>query len=379
MKRIPTTPRADWQKTVESQGFHFHTAEGQGGAQPYWNESAYYQFTSREIDQLEAATYELDKICLAAVQHLMDHPDRLSQFNIPADWIPFLQASWESDEITIYGRFDLAYDGSGSLPKLLEYNADTPTGLLEAAVVQWYWLKDQHPDADQFNSIHEKLIEAWKRFKDTMTGNMMYFSSLDNLEDFMTVSYLQDTAVQAGLDARYIQCEDIGWHNQRQVFTDLDENQINQIFKLYPWEWLQRDRFAGQVKTSETKWMEAPWKMVLSNKAILVLLWELFPDHPNLLPASFEPIRGPSVRKPIQAREGANILIQSGNQTLIETPGQYTGPFVYQQYQKLPSFDGNHAVIGSWMVNGYACGIGIREDNSLVTGNLSRFVPHLFS
>jgi glutathionylspermidine synthase len=29
-------------------------------------------------------------------------------------------------------------------------------------------------------------------------------------------------------------------------------------------------------------------------------------------------------------------------------------------------------------VNGHACGIGIREDQSPITGNLSRFVPHLF-
>jgi glutathionylspermidine synthase len=84
------------------------------------------------------------------------------------------------------------------------------------------------------------------------------------------------------------------------------------------------------------------------------------------------------VRKPILAREGANIVIQTDDGKRVETPGTYGGPFVYQQYHKLPSFDGNHAVIGSWMVNGYACGIGIREDDSLITGNLSRFVPHLF-
>ena len=378
MIRIPAQPRQDWQKIVESQGFHFHTAEGQ----PYWNESACYQFTAAEIDALEAASYELDRICLQAVEHVLGDATRLGQFNIPADWIDFVRASWESDEITICGRFDLAFDGTGP-PKLLEYNADTPTGLLEAAVIQWFWLKDQHPSCDQFNSIHERLIEAWKRYGSSMpnkaTGRMMYFSSMDNIEDFMTVSYLQDTAVQAGLDARYIQCEDIGWHAQRGVFTDLDENQINQIFKLYPWEWLMKDAFASQVKTSATKWLEAPWKMILSNKAVLVAMWELFPNHPNLLPASFTPIEGPSVRKPIHAREGANILLQTGDNTIVETGGKYSGPYVYQKYQPLPVFDGNHAVIGSWMVNGYSCGIGVREDQSLITGNLSRFVPHLFS
>ncbi len=55
---------------------------------------------------------------------------------------------------------DLAYDGVG-IPKMLEYNADTPTSLLEAAVIQWQWFQDTYPDADQFNSIHERLIEAW--------------------------------------------------------------------------------------------------------------------------------------------------------------------------------------------------------------------------
>lgn len=374
MKRVVTTPRPDWQKTVESQGFHFHSVD----ERPYWDESAYYQFTSAEIDTLEAATYELDKICLQAVQHVLDHPDRLRDFNIPLEWLDFISASWESDEITIYGRFDLIYDGAAA-PKLLEYNADTPTGLLEAAVIQWYWLKDQHSDCDQFNSIHEKLIEAWKRYKSVMRGSMMYFSSMDNMEDFMTVTYLQDTAVQAGLNARYIQVDDIGWHQARGVFTDLDENEICQIFKLYPWEWLLREPFAAQVMTAAAKWVEAPWKMILSNKAILPVLWELFPNHPNLLPASFNPIDGPFVRKPVLSREGANVLIQSAGRTLAETPGKYDGPYVYQQYQQPPVFDGNHPVIGSWMVNGYACGIGIREDQSLVTGNLSRFVPHLFT
>jgi glutathionylspermidine synthase len=367
-------PRSDWQKTVEAQGFHFHTVE----KKPYWDESAYYSFTAREIDTLEAATYELDKICLAAVDRVLGDSSLLARFDISPDWIDYIKASWESDEITIYGRFDLAYDGM-SPPKLIEYNADTPTALLEAAVIQWYWLKDCFPERDQFNSIHKRLIEAWKRYKPLMRGDMMCFSSMDNIEDFMTVSYLQDTATQAGLNTQYIQCDQIGWHKERGVFTDLNEREICQIFKLYPWEWLIRDEFGPFIKCAATKWLEAPWKMLLSNKAILPVLWEMFPNHANLLPASFEAMDRPFVRKPIHAREGSNVRIEIDDQTIVETEGNYGPPYVYQQYCKLPSFDGNHVVIGSWMVNGYACGIGIREDSSLITGNFSRFVPHTFS
>ena len=64
-----------------------------------------------------------------------------------------------------------------------------------------------------------------------------------------------------------------------------------------------------------------------------------------------------------------------------ETTGPYSDEraVIYQQLTKLMSFDDRHAVIGSWMVNGWACGIGIREDDTLVTQNTSRFVPHRMS
>jgi glutathionylspermidine synthase len=84
------------------------------------------------------------------------------------------------------------------------------------------------------------------------------------------------------------------------------------------------------------------------------------------------------VRKPLLAREGANVQVVVDGQVKYETEGVYPGPYVYQQLNPLPEFDGSYPVVGSWMVNGWACGIGIREDATPITGNLSRFVPHLF-
>jgi len=415
MIRIPVQPRPNWQTTVEGQGFHFHSIDDA----PYCDESVCYAFTAPQVDQLERATYALNDLCLEAVQHVIDE-NLFHLFQIPPQFIPWVVQSWDRDEFTLYGRFDLAYDGRTE-PKLLEYNADTPTSLLEAAVIQWFWFKDvqANPAAfspqlanyargsspssltsnpspltslDQFNSLHDRLIEAWRAYAQIIQQRRasappglfnptMYFAALrGHIEDFMTVTYLRDTATQAGLSTEYTDVEDVGFNAPRGLFVDLRERPIHNAFKLYPWEWMIREQFSPFLLHTLVHWLEAPWKMILSNKAILPILHRNFPGNPYLLPASFEPLPGPHVRKPILSREGANVAMVIGGKTVIETPGPYGGgPFVFQQLQPLPDFQGNLPAIGSWMVNGNACGIGIREDTSPITGNTSRFVPHFFS
>jgi glutathionylspermidine synthase len=374
MRRHTINPRENWQATVESQGLVYHTADDI----PYWDESAYYEFRAGEIDELEAATYALNDLCLKAVEHVIAE-NRFDEFQIPKAFRQYICNSWEQDEHTVYGRFDLAYDGQ-SPPKLLEYNADTPTSLLEAAVIQWYWLQDAFPNYTQFNSIHERLIEVWQTIHNEVADRMYFASQADVMEDFMNVNYLRDTAIQAGLDTAHINVEDIGWDSQRRVFTDLENRPIRYCFKLYPWEWMQREEFGPHLLEKPCRWLEPPWKAILSNKAILPILWELFPDSPYLLEAKFQPLEdGNYVQKPIFGREGSNVQIFKDGRLLLNTEGPYDGPSVYQELYALPRFDQKYyACIGSWIVNGWACGIGIREDETLVTGNLSRFVPHLF-
>ncbi|HSZ87188.1 MAG TPA: glutathionylspermidine synthase family protein, partial [Puia sp.] len=126
--------------------------------------------------------------------------------------------------------------------------------------------------------------------------------------------------------------------------------------------------------------IEPAWKMILSNKAILPILWELYPHHPNLLPAYFEENNMEEfVKKPILSREGANISIISNGRTIESTEGEYGKEgFIYQEYFPLPVFNGNnYPLIGSWIIGQEPAGIGIRESNQLITDNISRFIPHL--
>jgi glutathionylspermidine synthase len=388
MLRIATPPRADWPKIVESQGLLFHSIDGV----PYWDEAAYYLFEAEEVDAIEAATYRLNEMCLEAVDHVI-RDRRLGEFGIPEPFHDWVAASWVQDECTVYGRFDLCYDGSGP-PKLLEYNADTPTALLEAAVIQWFWFQDLLRSAgidpedrddgpfDQFNSIHERLIEAWNPCDhlDLWYHELVWFAAQsDAIEDVMTVTYLRDTATQAGLKTFSLDVKDSGWHPARRVFTDRHERPMSVVFKLYPWEWMLREPFGKYLPTAPTRWLEPPWKMVLSNKAILPVLWELFPDSPYLLPSGFEPAGDSYVVKPFYSREGSNVSIVRDGRVVAETGGDYAeGPRIYQEFRPLPSFEGRYPVVGSWMVNGHACGMGLREDDGLITRNTSRFVPHAF-
>ena len=406
MQRISLTPREDWQQKVESQGLAYHTPASEGMDRPYWDESVCYEFTAAEVDTLEAAGNELQGMCLAAAQHVIDRK-RYAELSIPAAAIPAIELAWEREPPAIYGRFDIAWVGadSGAAPKLLEYNADTPTSLLEADVIQWNWLEDVAKSlpthsflpftagkADQFNSIHEKLIAKWKDV-DGYLSKPVYFASVDEPEDVLTIAYLEDTAQQAGLQTRRIPMLEIGWNRDRQTFVDENENVIVSLFKLYPWETMLNEEFgphaiASHRSSTPMNWIEPIWKMLLSNKGILPILWELYPGHELLLESYFDSPRNlrSYVRKPMLSREGANVSITYADGTTVETTGDYgDGRYVFQALAPEAKFPDNlrvratrYPVLGLWMIDQECCGLGIRESAGPITDNLSSFVPHFF-
>jgi glutathionylspermidine synthase len=152
------------------------------------------------------------------------------------------------------------------------------------------------------------------------------------------------------------------------------------VFKLYPWEWVLSDQFGKSVVRSlpETLWIEPLWKALLSNKALLAVLWEMYPGHPNLLPAYLDQpgLLTEYVRKPRLGREGANISIVAPGME-HQTGGVYGEEgYVYQLFDPLPEFDGYRPALGAWVVGDAAAGLGIRETVGLVTDDGAAFVPH---
>lgn len=372
MERLTMTPRPDWQKKLEQIGLSFHSWDN------YWKETAAYKFEAAEIDLIEAATEEIQRMCRHAVQHIFDK-ELLHLFRIPREFHVAIRESWDRGDTSIYGRFDFAFGGDLTVPKLLEYNADTPTSCLETGVAQWYWMEEKVPGNDQFNSLHDKLIRRWDKIP---KGNPIHFASLrGNEEDWVCVTYLMDTAKQAGHEVKHVYVEDLGTNPAfPEWFVDQDDQPIHTLFKLYPWEWIMREEVGPQVLTRKTQFVEPMWKALLSNKALLPVLWELYPDHPNLVPAYFDQHGMDSyARKPIFSREGANVELFRHNIQVESDIGPYGSEgHIYQQLIEMPRFDDRYPVIGSWIVGDEAAGMCIREDANRITTNMSNFVPHFF-
>lgn len=383
MFRNSISERPQWRERATEYGFHFHSMYGQ----PYWDEGAYYQFSLRQIEQdLEAPTAEIHQMCLHVVDKVVHNERWLSAFAIPESHWDLILASWQRQDPSLYSRLDFAYDGKNPA-KLYENNADTPTSLYETGFWQWLWLEENvdlgtlRRDCDQFNSLQEKLIARLAHI--VPPGQMLHLACCaDSVEDWGTITYLADCAEEAGIATHRLLMSDLGI-DARHRFTDDSNRVIDNVFKLYPWEFMLREQFGEFLSQNSTRWLEPPWKSVLSNKALLVALWEMFPGHPNLLPAYFTEqeagrVLRDFVRKPLFSREGANVtVVQSG--IPVQTVG---GPYgeeghVYQAYHPVPRFGDQHVLIGSWLVDDQPAGISVREDTGPITQDLSRYLPHV--
>lgn len=386
MLRIPNKERSGWQSRAQEFGFSFHTMHGE----KYWDESAYYQFSLKQIEEdIEAPTEEIHQMCLEVVDKVVRNDELMGLFKIPEHARDFVANSWKNNEPNLYSRLDFAYSGSGHA-KLYENNADTPTSLYEAGFWQWLWLEDNvnsgkiPRSADQFNSLQDKLVFRFREMLSLTPGRKLHFSSAKGvIEDRGTVQYMEDCAKEAGIDTSYVAIEDIG-ATVNGDFTDLNDDVITWMFKLYPWEFMFNEEYAPLLGRSDIRWIEPAWKSILSNKALLPMLWKMFPNHPNLLPSFFEHELknaggfGQLIKKPIFSREGANISVLENGRTTHSTPGIYGDEgYIYQAAKFLPKFGDNHTLIGSWLVDDKAAGISIREDKSRITQDMSRFLPHI--
>ena len=364
---------------AEALGFTFHTPDGR----EYWARDACYAVTPEAVAAMEDAARELNGMIAAAVDRVVARGD-YAAFGFTPRLAALVEDSHRLREPSLYGRFDFRLDPADGSVKLYEFNAETPAALLEAATVQLAWFEEtpDAPGSDQWNAIDDALVARWPRMN---LPRLIHFAAERDREDEIAqVAYLMATARAAGHEAEFLPVDDISWQAETGFVTP-DGAPLAACFKLYPWDWLDAEEGGRLLPLGRTRWIEPARRMLHASKAILVTLWEMFPRHPLLLPASLDraAIDGPAIGKPALGLEGWGMTVEgtARDESTEVAEGLPPSPTIWQQWAPLPG----HAtpkglafpVMGVWMVGDEPAGLGIREGDDRVTTFEDRFVPHV--
>ncbi|MEO5373096.1 MAG: glutathionylspermidine synthase family protein [Alphaproteobacteria bacterium] len=386
MRRLDTPPRADWRRRLDEYAY----GEAAAPAAVSWNESVRYEFSADEIDTIEGVANEVHGLVHDAVRHLIERRmlalislSPKAGVMIEAGWQDYWSGGRPQDRLGgLFGRLDFAYDGAGSL-KLLGCDYDGPSGLFEASIVQWTWLQDRFPDADQFNGLHEGLVERWRSLSVGMRNRSRVHltCATPDVAREGELAYLAATATEAGIPATTLAIQDVGWDGRR--FFDLDEEPIDWLLKLYPWEAMLEEEYGGHLVTSGIPVLDPVWRLPASNHGLLATLWELYPEHPNLCRASLSErdLAGAKVilRRSMLGLDHPAERLSDASGIIAET-AEATNPGGHVHIAMPPQFeaDGARAILQAWMVGDACLGMTVRETTDLLVGPDAATVPHLF-
>jgi glutathionylspermidine synthase len=292
----------------------------------------------------------------------------------------------------LYGRFDLAGGLDGQPIKLIEFNADTATCIPETAVVQWaQLLANGLSERSQFNTLYEALTANFRRLREAnpdLAPTLLISSLPDSPEDDTNVTLLGEAAKEAGFDVTYRYIDEVDFSPDEGIFTEDDDGSFYRYhywFKLVPWEYIAHDEpqlvdiLTEITVRRKANILNPAYTLLFQSKAILKVLWDLYPYHPLLLETIDEPFaHKKSVEKVLFGREGANVrILDPSGEVLNEEAGDYGAyPKIYQEFTPLLRDARDYYYQAGVFFAWEPCGLGYRRGGPII-GNTSQFVGHI--
>ena len=362
----------------------------------------YFTISDSAEQELIRATNELHLMYLYATDKVLKDNNLLHYFNIPEILWPRLRLSWQQRRYQmISGRLDFCMDERGL--KVYEYNADSASCHTETSIILQKWAiqagltEGTNPGEGLLNS----LASCWKHIDAKPFVHIMQDN--DSEENYHAL-FMQKALTQAGFSSKILCGLDaLHWDKQGRLVDD-EDRQVTCVWKTWAWETvLEQLRQESEAQTAglpirtghpenavrlidvllrpEVSVFEPLWTVIPSNKAILPVLWSLFPNHRYLLESTFELneslIKKGYAVKPIAGRRGSDIqLVSNQEQILDKTVGRFAKQEnIYQELWCLPKVDNRYVQICTFTAGGHYGGTCLRSDPSLVIKGESDMQP----
>ena len=362
----------------------------------------YFTITESAEQELIKATNELHLMYLHATDKVMKDDSLLALFDIPKILWPRLRLSWQRRRHhMITGRMDFCMDERGL--KVYEYNADSASCHTEGGLILEQWLKQGYYGTghNPAENLLDELAGAWKHSR---ARPFVHIMQDKDLEENYHAQFIQRSLTQAGFESKILfGLDELRWDAAGQLI-DADGRLVNCVWKTWAWETaieqvreVSADEYAAvPIRTGhptnevrlidvllrpEVLVFEPLWTVIPGNKAILPVLWSLFPNHRYLLDTDFvvneQLAESGYAVKPISGRCGNNIdLIGPQDEVLDKTSGQFFDrKNIYQQLWCLPKVDGKYIQVCTFTVGGNYGGTCRRGDDSRVVKKESDIEP----
>lgn len=361
-----------------------------------WDDEAYWidqivTMNSEVYEELERASTMLWHVLDRAVRYIHRNHDLYSLLGIPSILWTILDESPLPAEglISRYARFDYAVTDDGTI-KLLELNADTPTGYVEASIAT-PWLCEQAGISSRNSQMKELIAAAWAEERPDTAACIAYGS---HKEDSGTIEAL---VRHSGLDVQCVDCLELWVDNG--ILKDSEGRVIDRLFALYPKEWMAVDEggdaLAYAIETGHLQLFNPPHSILLQSKGLLAAVWGLYElgllyneeereaIGNYMLPTYNKPVfTGDFVSKSMFGREGGSVRLfdEAGKLEIEDQDGFDTSvlfPSVYQKRVELPRIHTSagelHLLTGMFVINGKPCGL-LGRAGGPITGNASHFI-----
>ena len=282
---------------------------------------------------------------------------------------------------------------NGQSPKLIEFNADTATVIPETAIIQAELMRNSGlRNVSQFNHLKSSLSSQFERLShqnpDRPTG--VLFSTLGHEEDALNADIIADTAKDIGYEIFYMPMEKVVFSPEEGIFMPVGKDEYLPIdfwFKLVAWEFIAweepklMDILTQVVLKDLCVILNPAYTMLYQSKAMLKILWDLFPKHPLLLETTLSPQdfkRRSYVEKVIYGREGENVKIfNPAGVCLAACQGEYGHfPSVYQAFEELPKDSDEEYYQAGVYYTDQACALSFRRRDGLIIDADSEFIGH---
>ncbi|WP_058913151.1 bifunctional glutathionylspermidine amidase/synthase [Entomohabitans teleogrylli] len=368
------------------------------------NQDPYQYFTITESAEQELikATNELHLMYLHATDKVMKDDNLLTLFDIPKILWPRLRLSWQRRRHhMITGRMDFCMDERGL--KVYEYNADSASCHTEAGLILEEWTRQGYRGTGH-NPAEDLLNELAGAWKHSRARPFVHIMQDNDIEENYHSRFMQRALAEAGFESKILYgLAELRWDATGQLI-DGDGRLVNCVWKTWAWETAieqirevsEAEYAAVPIRTGhpenevrlidvllrpEVLVFEPLWTVIPGNKAILPILWSLFPHHRYLLDTDFEVndelIKTGYAVKPIAGRCGSNIdLISHHEELLDKTSGKFADQKnIYQQLWCLPRVAGKYIQVCTFTVGGNYGGACLRGDDSLVIKKESDIEP----